>query len=143
MAECAPDRTEYDQVDHDSQVIHQKLKDATRAAERLAERGGGSTRGKRTTSCPSVSRPDDDDDCRIIEVFAVMPFNYAYPYSVSDTLASAGESASTDKGKKRAAEEPAAEKKKKKIKKTSARNASSTSSAAVPPKPKPRAIGVG
>ena len=30
VAECAPDRTEYDQVDHDSQVIHQKLKDAAR-----------------------------------------------------------------------------------------------------------------
>ena len=128
-------------MDHDSQVIHQKLKDAARSAERLAERGGGSTRGKRTTSCPSVSRPDDDD-CRIIKVLDVMPFNYAYPYSVSNTPAGAGESASTDRGKKRAAEEPAAEKKKK-IKKTSGRKASSTSSAAVPPKPKPQAIGVG
>ena len=130
-------------MDPDSQAIYQKLRDAAHAVERLAERGGGSSRGKRTSSRPSVSRPDDDDDCRIIEVLAVMPFNYAYPYSVSDTPASAGESASTDKGKKRAAEEPATEKKKKKIKKTSARKASSTSSAAVPPKPKPRAIGVG
>ena len=72
-----------------------------------------------------------------------MPFNYAYPYSVSDTPASAGESVSTDRGKKRAAEEPAAEKMKKKIKMTSGRKASSTTSAYVPPKPKPRSVGVG
>ena len=109
---------------------------------RLAERGGGSTRGKRTTSRPSVPRPDDDD-CQIIKVFDVMPFNYAYPYSVSDTPASAGESAPTEKGKKRAAEEPAAETKKKRIKKTSGRKGSSTSSTYAPPKPKPRSVGVG
>ena len=48
VAECAPDRSEYDQLDHDSQVIHQKLKDATRATEHLAERGGGSSRGNVT-----------------------------------------------------------------------------------------------
>ena len=76
-------------------------------------------------------------------MFDVMPINYAYPYSVSDNPASAGESASTDRGKKRAAEEPAAEQKKKKTKKTVARKGRSTSSAAVPPKPKPRTIGVG
>lgn len=37
LAECALDRVACDRVDHDSQVIHQKLKDAARAAERLAE----------------------------------------------------------------------------------------------------------
>ena len=98
-------------------------------------------RGKRTTSHPSESRPDDDDDCQIIEVYDVMPFNFAYPYSVSDAPASAGESAATDKGKKRAAEEPSAETKKKRLKKTSARKASSTAYA--PPKPKPRTVGTG
>lgn len=90
-----------------------------------------------------VPRPDDDSDCRILEVLAVMPLNYAYPYSVSDTPASAGESAPAERGKKRAAEEPAAETKKKKIKKTSGRRGGSTSSTYVPPKPKQRAVGVG
>ena len=142
VAECAPDRTEYEQVDHDSQVIHQKLKDAARTAERLAERGGGSTRGKRQTSCPMVSRPDDDD-CRVIKVFDVMPLNYAYPYSVSDATASAGESAPAEKGKKRATEEPVAEAKRKRIKKTSGRRGSSSASAYAPPKPKPRSVGAG
>ena len=125
-------------MDHDSQVIHQKLKDA----ERTVERGGGSGKGKRT-SFPSVSlRDDDDDDCRIIEVLDIMPISYAHAYLVSDTTAGASEPASADRGKKRAAEEPAAEKKKK-LKKTLARKPSSIRSAAVPPRPKPRPVGVG
>ena len=68
-----------------------------------------------------------------------MPYNFAYPYSVSDTPAGAGESAAADKGKKRAADEPAAETKKKKFKKTTARKGSST--AYVPLRPKPRTVG--
>ena len=137
MAECEEDRAEANKEDPDSQVIFQKLKDAARAAER----GGGTARGKRPTSRPSASRPDDDDDCQVIEVLDVMPYNYALPYTISDTPASAGESAAADKGKKRAAEEPAAETKKKKLKKTAARKGSSTAYA--PPRPKPRAVGTG
>ena len=70
-----------------------------------------------------------------------MPYNYAFPYTISETSAGAGESASADKGKKRAAEEPAAETKKKKLKKTAARKGSSTAYA--PPRPKPRTVGTG
>ena len=87
-----------------------------------------------------MSRPNDDDDCRIIEVFDVMPFSYAHPYTVSDTSAGVGDSAAADRGKKRAAEEPAAEPKKKKVKKTASRK---TSAAYVPPKPKQRTVGTG
>ena len=75
-----------------------------------------------------------------------MPISYAHAYLVLDTTAGASEPASADRGKKRDAEEPAAEKKKKKkkkIKKTTARKPSSTSSAAIPPRPKPRPVGVG
>ena len=71
----------------------------------------------------------------------VMPFNYAHPYTVSDTSAGVGDSAAADRGKKRAAEEPAAEQKRKKVKKTTSRKASSA--AYVPPKPKQRTVGTG
>ena len=139
MAECAPDQTEHDQVDHDSQAIQQRLKDAKRAAER----GGGSGKGKRI-SCPSSSRrdDDDDDDCRVIEVFDVMPISYAHAYLVSETTAGTSKPAAADRGKKRAAEELAAEMKKK-IKKTSARKTSSARPAAVPSQLKQRPVGVG
>ena len=88
-----------------------------------------------------MSRPDNDDDCQIIEVLDVTPFSYAYPYTVSDTSAGAGDSAAADRGKKRAAEEPAAEQKKKKVKKTTSRKAGSA--AYVPPIPKQRTVGTG
>ena len=78
MAECEKDRTEADREDPDSQVIFQRLKDAARAAER----GRGTARGKSTTSHPSEPRPDDDDDCQVIEVLDVMPCNYAYSVAV-------------------------------------------------------------
>ena len=131
------DRTEADKEDQDSQALYQRYKDA----EKAAEKASSSHRGKRTTFCPSMSRPDDDDDCRIIEVLDAMPFSYAYPYTVSDTSAGAGDSAVTDRGKKRAAEESAAEQKKKKVKKTTSRKASSA--AYTPPKQKPRTVCTG
>ena len=65
-----------------------------------------------------------------------MPYSYAFPYTVSDTTAGAGDSAAADRGKKRAAEEPAAETKQKKIKKT-------TRKVYAPPKPKPKVVGTG
>ena len=127
------DRTEADKEDQDSHAIYQRYKDA----EKAAEKASCSYRGKRTTFCPPMSRPDDDDDCRIIEVFDVMPYNYAYPYTVSDTSAGAGDSAAADRGKKRAADEPAAEPKKKKVKKTTGRKVYA------PPPPKSKVIGTG
>ena len=66
-----------------------------------------------------------------------MPFSYAFPYTVSDTTAGAGDLAATHRGKKRAAKEPAAEPKKKKVKKTAARKPY------VPPPPKSKVIGSG
>ena len=134
LADVGKDRAEADKEDRDSQAIYHRYKDA----ERAAERGSSSTRGKRATFCPSISQPDDDDDdCRIIEVFDVMPFSYAFPHTVSDTTAGAGDSAAADRGKKRATEEPAAEPKKKKSKKTTSRKVY------VPPPPKSKVIGTG
>ena len=132
MAEVAADRTETDREDLDSQALYQRYKDA----EKAAEKASSSNRGKRTTFFPPLSQPDDDDDCRIIEVLDVMPYNFAYPYDVSDTSAGAGDSAAADRGKKRAAEELAAEPKKK-VKKTTARKTY------VPLKPKQRTVGTG
>ena len=131
MAEVAADRTETDREDLDSQALYQRYKDA----EKAAEKASSSNRGKRTTFCPPLSQPDDDDDCRIIEVLDVMPCNFAYPYDVSDASAGAGDSAAADRGKKRAAEEPAAEPKTKKIKKVK--------KAYVPPKPKLKTMRTG
>ena len=126
------DWTEADKEDRDSQAIYHRYKDA----ERAAERGSSSNRGKKATSRPSTSRPDDDDDCQVIEVFDVMPFSYAFPYTVSDTTAGAGDSAAADRGKKRTAEEPAAEPKQKRVKKT-------TRKIYAPPKPKSKVLGSG
>ena len=101
------------------------------------EKAKASIKGKWRPYTVPVHRPDpDDDDCQVLEVFAVMPFSYALPYTVSDTTAGAGDSAAADRGKKRAADAPASVPKQKKAKKTARK-------VYAPPKPKQRVAGTG
>ena len=107
-----PDRTDTDAVDPDS-LTNTPRPPKDHRPEVSAD--AGRSKGKGTASAPQ--KPDDsDEDCRIIEVYDVLPLSYAYPPSIisADT---GGQATESSRGTKRAADDVPPKTKKKPAKK--------------------------
>ena len=111
----APDRTDTDAVDPDS--LTNTLKPPR---DHKPEVGADAGRSKGKSSASAPQKPDDgDEDCRIIEVYDVLPLSYAYPTSLT-SADTGGQATESSRGTKRAADVPPKAKKKpaKKLKQT-------------------------